>query len=262
MKIAVAIVLTILKVTGILLLFALALVIVLLLLPVGIQLEYAAKTLQVEAKAGPVKIQLWPRPEKKKPARSQVKETTASPPPARKPEAVKKKVPPPTPPQEKPPKMGEGFAPQPETKKEPFQALPSFLRRRLERAMQLLKADPIALVEDLLGHAGWLVRRLLKSIKICHLQVYWTIHREDAASTAVTYGAVMASLNNLLARLRLVMKIQSDSLRLDPDFTGDGAGERRIACQIFTRPCILLFVFLWLLWRVWFDPLLQPVSSK
>ena len=94
-----------------------------------------------------------------------------------------------------------------------------------------------------LAGALWPQRaKWLRRARVCHLKVFWTVTGADAADTAISYGAYMAACNTALAVARDHLTIQSDLLRLEPDFTGEQKEKRSISCQILSRMYIILLV--------------------
>lgn len=91
--------------------------------------------------------------------------------------------------------------------------------------------------------------RLLRGVQVRHLTVFWTVTGEDAADTAVAYGRRMALANNLLGVAKQFLSIRADSLRMEPDFTGQMAEKRIFSCQIQTRPYIILLILFYLMRR-------------
>ena len=85
---------------------------------------------------------------------------------------------------------------------------------------------------------------------------------DEASTTAELYGAEMAALNNLLAFLQQYIRLQSDRLWLEPDFTGERTGERNISFRVSIGTGVLLWLLLRLLWRLWKDPQLQPAVKN
>lgn len=124
----------------------------------------------------------------------------------------------------------------------------------VERVIAAAKAQPLAFAQAALGHTGWLLGRLLNGIRVRGLTVYWTVTAADAASTAIQYGAMIATANQLLAFLQTKLEIRSESLRIEPDFTGEQKEKRCLRCQISARVGALLIPLLRGLWRVWRDP--------
>ena len=104
--------------------------------------------------------------------------------------------------------------------------LPFGISARIDAAMQLLSNDPIAFARCMLGHTGWLGRRLLRSVRVSGLDIFRTVTADEASTTAELFGAEMALANNLLALVQQYIRVQSDRLWLEPDFTGERAGER------------------------------------
>lgn len=129
---------------------------------------------------------------------------------------------------------------------------------RLERIVELAVEEPKALAHCVLGHMQWLRKHSLFKIHVRHLYVFWTVTGEDAARTAIAYGAEMAAFNAGLSLLQQAVLLQSDRLWLEPDFLGTRRGERKISCTV-SASAILMFH---LLYRIWKDPLLQPVQSS
>ena len=133
--------------------------------------------------------------------------------------------------------------------------------RYVQAFVTALRADPPAVLGALLDHLGFAARRLLRGVHVRHLQVFWTVTapEQDAAATAVLYGAQIAALNNLLARAHQVMDIEADFLRLEPDFTGEQCTARGLSGEVFMRPGTAAALALCLLWRLWRDPALRAV---
>ena len=108
----------------------------------------------------------------------------------------------------------------------------------------LLKAGRI-LARAMWPHRAW----LLQKTRVLHLCVYWTVTEEDAADTAVTYGRRIALFNTLLSIARDHLEIRSDSLRLEPDFTGEQKEKRSFSCQLRARAYIMIKIIRILLRR-------------
>lgn len=125
---------------------------------------------------------------------------------------------------------------------------------RLEHIMGLAQEQPLVLLRCLAGHFRWMRNHAVCKLRIRHLDVFWTVTCEDAADTAMAFGAEMAALNALLAMLQQSISVQSDRLWLEPDFTGARREERRVAFSL-SACAILMFG---LAYRLWKDPLLRP----
>lgn len=284
-----AILFFILRLIGWVLLAILLLLVVALLLPLGIQAAYRPGEAFAKAFYGPLKFTLWPRGDtqgtqskaKSKPTQKSPEKPDTSPPPTViktvegekasvtiKVEPDKSALPAPAP-------RPAATTAQAEAKTTPASApektppaqnskggLPFGISDHIDAAMQLLSDDPMAFAKCMLGHTGWLGRRLLRTVRVQHLDVFWTVTADEASTTAELYGAEMAALNNLLAFLQQYIRLQSDRLWLEPDFTGERAGERNISFRVSIGTGVLLWLLLRLLWRLWKDPQLQPAVKN
>lgn len=284
-----AILFFILRLIGWVLLAILLLLVVALLLPLGIQAAYRPGEAFAKAFYGPLKFTLWPRggtqgaqsKAKSKPTQKSPEKPDTSPPPTViktvegekasvtvKVEPDKSALPAPAP-------RPAATTAQAEAKTTPASApeetppaqnskggLPFGISDHIDAAMQLLSDDPLAFAKCMLGHTGWLGRRLLRTVRVQHLDVFWTVTADEASTTAELYGAEMAALNNLLAFLQQYIRLQSDRLWLEPDFTGERTGERNISFRVSIGTGVLLWLLLRLLWRLWKDPQLQPAVKN
>ena len=284
-----AILFFILRLIGWVLLAILLLLVVALLLPLGIPAAYRPGEAFAKAFYGPLKFTLWPRggtqgaqsKAKSKPTQKSPEKPDTSPPPTViktvegekasvtvKVEPDKSALPAPAP-------RPAATAAQAEAKTTPASApeetppaqdskggLPFGISDHIDAAMQLLSDDPMAFAKCMLGHTGWLGRRLLRTVRVQHLDVFWTVTAGEASTTAELYGAEMAALNNLLAFLQQYIRLQSDRLWLEPDFTGERTGERNISFRVSIGTGVLLWLLLRLLWRLWKDPQLQPAVKN
>ena len=140
--------------------------------------------------------------------------------------------------------------------------LPFGISEHINAARQLLSDDPMAFASCMLDHTGWLGRLCLRTLRVTHLDIFWTVHADEAAATAALYGAEMALANNLLAFVQQHVRLQSDRLWLEPDFTGQRAGERSISFSLKSCAGVLLWLLLRLLHRLWKDPQLQPAHTS
>ena len=280
-----AILFFILRLIGWVLLTILLLLVVALLLPLGIQAAYRPGEAFAKAFYGPLKFTLWPRggtqgtqsKAKSKPTQKSPKKPDTSPPPTViktvegekasvtvKVEPDKSALPAPAP-------RPAATAAQAEAKTTPEETppaqnskggLPFGISDHIDAAMQLLSDDPMAFAKCMLGHTGWLGRRLLRTVRVQHLDVFWTVTADEASTTAELYGAEMAALNNLLAFLQQYIRLQSDRLWLEPDFTGERTGERNISFRVSIGTGVLLWLLLRVLWRLWKNPQLQPAVKN
>lgn len=284
-----AILFFILRLIGWVLLAILLLLVVALLLPLGIQAAYRPGEAFAKAFYGPLKFTLWPRggtqgtqsKAKSKPTQKLPEKPDTPPPPTviktveGEKASVTIKVEPDKSALPAPALRPAATAAQAEAKTTPASApeetppaqdskggLPFGISDHIDAAIQLLSDDPMALAKCMLGHTGWLGRRLLRTVRVQHLDVLWTVTADEASTTAELYGAEMAALNNLLAFLQQYIRLQSDRLWLEPDFTGERTGERNISFRVSIGTGVLLWLLLRLLWRLWKDPQLQPAVKN
>ena len=284
-----AILFFILRLIGWVLLTILLLLVVALLLPLGIQAAYRPGEAFAKAFYGPLKFTLWPRggtqgaqsKAKSKPTQKSPEKPDTSPPSTViktvegekasvtiKVEPDKSALPAPAP-------RPAATAAQAEAKTTPASApeetppaqdskggLPFGISDHIDATMQLLSDDLMAFAKCMLGHTGWLGRRLLRTVRVQHLDVFWTVTADEASTTAELYGAEMAALNNLLAFLQQYIRLQSDRLWLEPDFTGERTGERNISFRVSIGTGVLLWLLLRVLWRLWKNPQLQPAVKN
>lgn len=240
-----------LRILGIVLGLLLLAVAGILLLPVGLDIRWSAKEGAVwQAKAGPLRFPLYPFPDqpagpdtpsattgkaKRRPKRKQKQPPEAPVPRADRPaqpsrEPERSQTPPAGTPQ--PPKA-DGQTPQ---------ARPDPAAAGTPEGGQPDWGGLLAAGRTLAG-ALWPQRaKWLRRVRVCHLKVFWTVTGADAADTAISYGAYMAACNTALAVARDHLTIQSDLLRLEPDFTGEQKEKRSISCQILSRTYIILLV--------------------
>ena len=139
--------------------------------------------------------------------------------------------------------------------------LPFGISARIDAAMQLLSNDPMVFARCMLGHTGWLGRHLLRSVRVSGLDIFWTVTADEASATAELFGAEMALANNLLALVQQYIRVQSDRLWLEPDFTGERAGERIVSFRLTSCAAVLRWLVIRLLHRLWKDPQLQPAAK-
>jgi hypothetical protein len=276
-----AVLLFVVQLIGWILLALLVILLAALILPLGIRVSYYPGTLQVRAYYGPLQFTLWPRgsagsasaapqpapapaPLAGKPAATEGEmrpAATAGKPSA--PPAAKAAAPqaPPEPAAAPQPGSADTAPPEPESTP-PKGGLPFGISEHISAARQLLSDDPVAFASCMLDHTGWLGRLCLRALRITHLDIFWTVHAEEAAATAALYGAEMALANNLLVFVQQHVRLQSDRLWLEPDFTGQWAGERSISFSLKSCAGVLLWLLLRLLHRLWKDPQLQPAHAS
>ena len=237
------ILLVILKILGAALLILLLLLLVALLLPLGLDIRYAAGQWQVQARYALLHFALYPPKSAPQQAASPAREVPKEP-------AAQKPPPPAAKAQAKPePKPQAG-------------GLPFGIGARLDAALALLQRDPVAFVKCAFGHLGWLGRGAAKSLRLAHVTVFWTVTGQDAAATAVTYGALLGALNTAWALLQQSVRVQADRVWLEPDFTGQQKADRCISLQVRSCAAVLLWLALRFARRLYKEPLWQPEKSK
>lgn len=238
----------------VLLVVVLVLAALLLVVPVGISVRWTpAVGAVVKACLGPVRYMLYPRRKKKakkKPQSAPEKPKTGdSPPEAPEPAAPTATSVPEAPaasaPVQAPARETEPAAavPDPEPPLPPLTDIPQDELEPDERDA-LLGVSKV-FFQTLAPHRA----RLLRGVEVRKLTVFWTVTGDDAADTAVAYGRRMALANNLLGLARQYLSIRADSLRMEPDFTGQMAEKRIFSCQIQTRPYIILLILFYLMRR-------------
>lgn len=258
----------ILKVLAVFLVIVAVLVVVALLLPLGFAIEYRPGRFRVSAVYGPLRRTVWahrthqhaPSTEPQKPAKPE-RETAPNRPPVRD-EGTQPTAPVPPQPETPPmptaePKQEEPGAAPENTLPDEEQELPAGARGRLERMLTLLEEDPKALGNCVLKHMHWLHQHSFFKMSVRQVDVFWTVTCEDAATTAMTYGAEIAALNTALALVQQTVRLKSKRFWLEPDFTGARRAERKISCVVSASAILMIH----LLYRIWKDPLLRPVQQ-
>lgn len=243
-----------LRILGIVLGVLLLAVLIILLMPVGLDIRWSAKEGAVwQAKAGPLRFPLYPFPDQPAgPDTPSAATGKAKRRPKRKPKQ---------PPEAPAPRADRPAAP-PRASESPQTPPPSATAQPPKADGQATQTQPAAAepaagastggLPDMggllaagrtLAGALWPQRaKWLRWVRVCHLKVFWTVTGADAADTAISYGAYMAACNTALAVARDHLTIQSDLLRLEPDFTGEQKEKRSISCQILSRTYIILLV--------------------
>ena len=240
-----------LRILGIVLGLLLLAVAGILLMPVGLDIRWSAKEGAVwQAKAGPLRFPLYPFPDQPAgpdtpsattgKAKRRPKRKPKQPPEAPAPRADRPAQPSREP--ERPQTPPAGTPQPPKADGQTLQARPDPAAAGTPEGGQPDWGGLLAAGRTLAG-ALWPQRaKWLRRVRVCHLKVFWTVTGADAADTAISYGAYMAACNTALAVARDHLTIQSDLLRLEPDFTGEQKEKRSISCQILSRMYIMLLV--------------------
>ncbi len=259
------ILLAILKILGILLLILLLLLLAALLLPLGLDIRYKAGRWQVQARYAMLHFTLYPPKSAPQRAQRPAPETPPKSPPATEAGPAQNTPLPKTqePPQKQPPEPKPAAkATAKPTPEKAGSGLPFGIGERLAAAEELLQKDPAAFVKCAFGHMGRLGRGLAKNLRLCHVTVFWTVTAEDAAATAVSYGALLGAVNTAWALLQQSVRVQADSLRLEPDFTGQQKANRCISLQVRSCAAVLLWLALRFARRLYKEPLWQPQKQE
>lgn len=275
-----AVLLTAVKALGLILAGILVLAALALFLPVGVSVCYEREAMELRLRIGPVKILLWPRPsgrkkEKKKTSKAKAEQEKKTAPAKKKTAAESAEGDKRAKQSAKNSNTSAASCPQPvqkaenaakQTGKKPSQAekdekTPKQKTEKPgaeERILASFKKDPGEFLSRLLDLLIETAGSLLRGVKICRLRVFWTVTREEASATAIAYGRTITLLNTALAKARDHMKIESEELRLEPDFTGELTAQRRISFEVLTRPITVLIIAARLIWRLLHDPVLLP----
>lgn len=269
-----------LRVLGVLVLLLAVLIVVLLWMPVGFDFDWRPGRLVLRADAGPLRLVLYPFSEmhfkpgflrRRRPKKPRKKTSGADHTPSRAPSEApevssretaspteEKAAPPDSPsgtvsadagtgaPQQSdaPPAPGSSPASRDEETAEAqvMQEMLGMAAGPMEQMLGQMAQDPRTFLEKnlepLLETGGW----LLSKVRVRHLRIVWTVTGADAADTAIRYGREIAFWNTLLALARDKLDLRADGLRLEPDFTGQLAKNRHLACQITVRMYIIVAI--------------------
>lgn len=289
MSAVLAVVLMVLKIIGMILLALLLLLLLALLLPAGIHFRWShIGGLRLQLCYGPLHFTLYPRKadeeEKKAEPKAETKQgntpktepTSAAPPkptspPAKAPEELQKAEP--APPAEK----EQGKPKTPETSPQPEQAVPKPKAKSapaaetpaaepqpeedtglVDRIKAAVRADPVGYVRHLFSVLRASVGPLLRGFRVSKLNVIWTITGETAAETAILYGQTLTTLNTILAIAQDHIKIQSDQLWLEADYTGSAKQQRVVSLKLLLCPLLALVTVVCFVWHARHDPQLLP----
>lgn len=254
MSILITVLLTILKVLGIILLVILGLILTALLIPVGAQIIFEGGKLIIKAKAGPISLTVfpWTFGKKKKPGKPQKQAKSKPPKPPKKTQQAKaqpEKPAAPAPAPEKPPEQPKE-SPKAEPKPEPKQPTPKYVEKPkpTKKARQPKKsAGSGAGGSGGLGGLPWekitsalellpeVLKKLFGSIRIYDIRLTVPIHMNDAAATAIWYGRVNGLIGGTVAAASHIFQVELKELNVLCDFTGEAAGKEHFSCKITTH---------------------------
>ena len=108
----------------------------------------------------------------------------------------------------------------------------------------------LGLIARLAGLAGGLLRRMLAGVRVSRIRLRLPVHGPDAAATALQYGRLNAALH-ANAALSNLMRLEWEELALVPDFTGEARGSEYFSCKITTRLFIMVTAGVWAVYQLW-----------
>lgn len=289
MSAVLAVVLMVLKIIGMILLALLLLLLLALLLPAGIHFRWShIGGLRLQLCYGPLHFTLYPRKAdeegKKAEPKAETKqgntpktEPTSAAPPKPTPPPAKAELPA-QPTMEKQTEPTEAKpAKAPETSPQPEQAVPKPKAKSapaaetpaaepqpeediglVDRIKAAVRADPVGYVRHLFSVLRASVGPLLRGFRVSKLNVIWTITGETAAETAILYGQTLTTLNTILAIAQDHIKIQSDQLWLEADYTGSAKQQRVVSLKLLLCPLLALVTVVCFVWHARHDPQLLP----
>lgn len=289
MSAVLAVVLMVLKIIGMILLALLLLLLLALLLPAGIHFRWShIGGLRLQLCYGPLHFTLYPRKaneeEKKAEPKAEIKqgntpktEPTSAAPPKPTPPPAKAELPAqPTMEKQMEPTVAKP-AKAPETSPQPEQAVPKPKAKSapaaetpaaepqpeediglVDRIKAAVRADPVGYVRHLFSVLRASVGPLLRGFRVSKLNVIWTITGETAAETAILYGQTLTTLNTILAIAQDHIKIQSDQLWLEADYTGSAKQQRVVSLKLLLCPLLALVTVVCFVWHARHDPQLLP----
>lgn len=289
MSAVLAVVLMVLKIIGMILLALLLLLLLALLLPAGIHFRWShIGGLRLQLCYGPLHFTLYPRKadeeEKKAEPKAETKqgntpktEPTSAAPPKPTPPPAKAELPAqPTMEKQMEPTVAKP-AKAPETSPQPEQAVPKPKAKSapaaetpaaepqpeedtglVDRIKAAVRADPVGYVRHLFSVLRASVGPLLRGFRVSKLNVIWTITGETAAETAILYGQTLTTLNTILAIAQDHIKIQSDQLWLEADYTGSAKQQRVVSLKLLLCPLLALVTVVCFVWYARHDPQLLP----
>lgn len=230
------IVILVLQIVAALLALAVLALGIFLLLPAGILAFWKEQKAEIWLSIGPLKRRFYPPRERKdegkvpQPSAKRAEQKPADQPPENEASA------------------GEAAPPEPreEGQKSPHrEPHPDEVDRLYDNLMN----NPMKYVRMLRHWAKGPGKLLLDHLKVRKVRIVWTVTGEDAAETAISYGALAAACNTAWAAVEDLVDIQAEELRLEPDFTGERRKERCFSCQITARMYIIMASVILTVWR-------------
>lgn len=225
----------VLQILGILILAVLVLLGIFLLLPAGIEASWKESKAEIWLSVGPLRRRFYPpRATEQEPAKKRAE-------PKKQPETSGSDA--------EDAAQGESRPPAPDTEEA---AKPSHKEPQpdeVDRLYENLMGNPIKYVRRLTRWAKGPGKVLLDHLKVRKVRIVWTVTGEDAAATAIAYGALAGACNTAWAVLEDLVDVRAEELRLEPDFTGERRKERCFSCQITARMYIIVASAILTVWR-------------
>lgn len=230
------IVILVLQIVAALLALAVLALCIFLLLPAGILASWKAQKAEIWLSIGPLKRRFYPpreREDEEKTPQPSAKRTERK-------QAARPLEDEPAAEQTAPPEPREDTQKSPHREPHPDE---------VDRLYDNLMDNPMKYVRMLTHWAKGPGKLLLDHLKVKKVRIVWTVTGEDAAQTAIAYGALAAACNTAWAAVEDLVDIQAEELRLEPDFTGERRKERCFSCQITARMYIIMASVILTVWR-------------
>lgn len=230
----------ILRGIGILILAAVLLLVVVLLLPAGLDIRWQhGGELEVWLKAGPLRRRFFPLPEREASPPKKAEEPSAASHSGANEPAGAAHAP-------NAAASDQGAAPSSRGEAAGQDARPP--QDEMEALYDRLTSDPVRYARLARRWARGPGSLLIRHLKFRHIRIVCTVTEDNAAQTAITYGALMAGCNTAWAILQDFADLKADELRIEADFTGERRSERCFACQITARMVIIMASILLTVW--------------
>lgn len=102
--------------------------------------------------------------------------------------------------------------------------------------------DTLKFVLSMLDTGCWAIRNLCRHLHIRNLCFHWTVHQQDAASTALAYGRLNAAVGASYSTASSLFRINVKSISIDPDFSGEREDIRHFSCKISAKLYIIVLI--------------------
>lgn len=105
----------------------------------------------------------------------------------------------------------------------------------------------LAFIQDMLDSLGWVIKCVLRGVAVKDVRFCWPVHEDDAASTAIQYGRMLAACSGVQASLQNILRLRVDEFRVLPDFDGNMQTEKHFACKITAQLYIIIVIAIYAL---------------